>query len=109
MRPASGLDVLLTNGIIATLYGSCCSSSTVGAGGGNSISFMAQEVAPIVKQIIIDIEITAFFIFIGFSKFCVDPVCINLVRFAHNWNDGKIEYWARSEALALYWVFFASH
>jgi hypothetical protein len=39
----------------------------VGAGGGNSISFMAQEVAPIVKQIIIDIEITAFFIFIGFS------------------------------------------
>ena len=28
----------------------------------------------------------------------------NLVRLAHNWDDGKMEYWARSEALALYWV-----
>jgi hypothetical protein len=23
---------------------------------------------------------------------------------AHNWNNGKMKYWARSEALALYWV-----
>jgi hypothetical protein len=26
---------------------------------------------------------------------------LNLVRFAHNWNDGMLEYWALSEALAL--------
>jgi hypothetical protein len=24
-----------------------------------------------------------------------------LVRFAHNWNNGTLEYWACSEALAL--------
>ena len=24
---------------------------------------------------------------------------LNLVRFAHNWNNGMLEYWARSEAL----------
>jgi hypothetical protein len=39
------------------------------------------------------------------------PVCLRryLVRFAHNWNNGKMEYWARSEALALYWAGIASH
>ncbi len=33
----------------------------------------------------------------------------NLFRFAHNWNGGKMEYWARSEAFALYWVCIASY
>jgi len=33
----------------------------------------------------------------------------NLVCYVHNWNDGMLGYWARSEALALYWVCIASH
>ena len=102
MLLASGFDVLLTNGIMATLCGSCCSSSTVGSGGPNSIFFIAQEVVPIVKQIIIDIEITAFFIFIGFSKFFVDPVCINLVRFTHNWPPTCRAYAPEGKTLLLF-------
>jgi hypothetical protein len=54
-------------------------------------------------------------IFIGTFLFAkLSCLSSDKVRFAHNlsrasrscdWNDGKMEYWARSEALALCWVF----
>jgi hypothetical protein len=64
MLLASGLDVLLTNGMTATLCGSCSSSFTTGSGPGNSISLMAQDVAPIVKKKMANTVMTEFFIFI---------------------------------------------
>jgi len=64
MLLASGLAVWLTNGMIATLCGSCSSSFTTGSGPGNSISLMAHDAAPSVKKTMMNTAMAEFFIFI---------------------------------------------